>query len=351
MTEFELVQRLYSLNESEMFYKRYQEAKKSEYEWNRFFRYLNIEELKEKHIIVPEIKETMPPSMKDEFFYSDNSTGLRLMKHNCYSPKFEHFHTFFEAFYVYEGTCEHEINHKKTIMSMGDFCIIPPGVSHSISVQDQSIIIVMMLSSDVMENVFKNPLYFKDNVLSDFFITNMRYSSQGAYITCHTGSDKGLKNLIIQMMLESINKYEEYDAVLTAYFSIFFALLLRHYGKTFELSSTSDKEEQGFRFITYIQQNHTKVTLSDVAAHFHYSEEYTSRCIKNTTGKTFTEILLESRMKHAASLLNSTVLPISDISYLVGYENTENFIRSFKKKYSKTPSQYRRDRKGEYSIH
>ena len=136
-----------------------------------------------------------------------------------------------------------------------------------------------------------------------------------------------------------------------AYFSIFFALLIRHYGKTFELSSTSDKEEQGFRFITYIQQNHTKVTLSDVAAHFHYSEEYTSRAIKNTTGKTFTEILLESRMKHAVSLLNSTVLPISDISYLVGYENTENFIRSFKKKYSKTPSQYRRDRKGEYSIH
>ena len=66
MTEFELVQRLYSLNESEIFYKRYQEAKKSEYEWNRFFRYLNIEELKEKHIIVPEIKETMPPSMTYE---------------------------------------------------------------------------------------------------------------------------------------------------------------------------------------------------------------------------------------------------------------------------------------------
>lgn len=136
MTEFELIQRLYTLNESEVFYRKYQEAKKSEYEWNRFLRYLNKDELIEKHIIVPEIKETMPPSMKDEFFYADNAAGLKLMKHNCYSPEFEHFHTYFEAFYVYEGTCEHEINHRRTVMGMGDFCIIPPGVSHSISVQD-----------------------------------------------------------------------------------------------------------------------------------------------------------------------------------------------------------------------
>lgn len=343
MTEYELIQKLYTLNEAELFYKRYQEAKKSDYEWNRFLRNLNVEELRRKNFIVPEIKETMPPGMKDEFFYSDNAAGLTLMKHNCYSPKFEHYHTFFEAFYVYDGTCEHEIHHRKSIMKMGDFCIIPPGVSHSISVQDQSIIIVMMLSSDVMENVFKNPLYFKDNILSNFFISNMRYSSQGTCLTCHTGNDKELKDLIIQMMLESINKHVEYDAVLTAYFSVFFGKLLRHYEKTFEISSTSGKEEQGFRFLTYIQGNHTKVTLSDVAAHFHYSEEYTSRYIKATTGKTFSEILQESRMKHAVSLLQSTVLPVSEIAYLVGYENSENFIRSFKKSYSTTPSQYRRE--------
>lgn len=350
MTEYELIQKLYTLNESELFYRKYQEAKRSDYEWNRFLHNLNIAELRRKNIIVPEIRETMPPSMKDEYFYSDNATGLALMKHNCYSPKFEHFHTFFEAFYVYEGTCEHEINHRKSIMTMGDFCIIPPGVNHSISVQDQSIVIIMMMSSDVMENVFKNPLYVKDNILSNFFITNTRYSIQGAYLSCHTGNDKELKDLIIQMMLESTNKYVEYDAVLTAYFSVFFGKLLRHYEKTFEIANTSEKEEQRYRFIAYIQGNHTKVTLSDVAAHFHYSEGYTSRYIKETTGKTFSEILQESRMKHAVSLLKSTVIPISEIAYLVGYENSENFIRCFKKRYEKTPSQYRKELIKDYSF-
>ncbi|MBQ0071734.1 MAG: helix-turn-helix domain-containing protein [Spirochaetales bacterium] len=350
MTEHELIQQLFTLNESELFYRKYQEAKKTPYEWSRFLRYLNVDELSEKHLLVPEIKETIPPSMKDEFFYTDSQSGLALMKHNCYSPEFEHYHTFFEAFYVYEGTCVHEINHKRTVMRMGDFCIIPPGVPHSISVQDQSIIIVMIESIEVVENVFKNPQFFRDNVLSNFFIQNLRYSSKGSYLTCHTGNDKEMKDLIIQMMLESYNHYAEYDTVLTAYFSVFFGKLLRHYEKTFELSSTSDREEQGFRFITYIQENHTKVTLTDVAEFFHFSPEYTSRCIKATTGKTFSEIPLDSRMKHAASLLKSTVLPISEISFLVGYENTENFIKSFKKKYSKTPSQYRRELILEYAL-
>lgn len=345
MTEHELIKSLYTLNESELLYRRYQEARKNRFELERFLRSLNIDEIVSRHIIIPEIKQTMPPSMKDEFFYTDTKSGIALMKHNCYSPVFEHFHTFFEAFYVYEGTCTHEVNGKKTFMRMGDFCMIPPGVSHSLSVQDQSIIIVMLMSSDVIENVFRNPVFHRDTMLSRFFVENLRYASQGTYLTCHTGNDKDIRDLLIQMMLESENRYAEFDTVLTAMFSIFFGKLIRHYDRTFELSSASAKEKQALEFIIYIQDNHRKVTLSDVARHFHISDEYASRQIKSTTGKTFTEIVLESRMKHAVTLLESSNMGISEISYEVGYENVENFIKSFRKKYGLTPSQYRKSRR------
>lgn len=343
MNEAELIKSLYNLNEEELFYRSYQEAKKNPSTFHRFIRSLNHSDCVEKHLVIPELKETMPPSMKDEYFYNDPSVGMVIQKHNCYSPVFSHYHTYFEAFYVYEGICEHEVDGRKTLLRMGDFCIIPPGVSHSISVQDQSIVLVMIMSTNVIENVFMNPTYYKDNALSDFFIKNLRYAGYTNYLSVHTGNDHDLKDLLIKMMLESCNKYQEYDAILYAYFSIFFGKLLRYYENTIEISGVSNDDMFAYRVSTYIMEHHTDVKLADLAEKYHYTPEYTSRLIKKTTGKTFIEILIDCRMKHALSLLKSTMLTISDIAYHIGYENSENFIKTFKKRYGKTPTTYRRE--------
>ena len=328
MNEIELLRHIHTLNNEELFYKNYQEAKKGpDNSFSDYINALDIDYCVNNHLVIPEIKETMPPSMKDEYFYLETDAGMVIQKHNCYSPAFEHFHTYFEAFYVYEGTCEHTIDNQTKILKMGDFCIIPPGVSHKISVMDQSIIIVMILSSQVMENTFKNPTFYKDNLLAEFFMKNIHFSSDNDYLMFHTGNDSELKNIIIQMMLESTNKYQEYDAILSAYFSLFF-------GKRFAAA---------FEITTYIQEHHTDINLEKIAQRYHYTPEYTSRYIKETTGKTFSEILIDARMKHAISLLKSTSLPISEVAYLVGYQNTENFIRVFKSRYSKTPTAYRKD--------
>ncbi|MBR0386072.1 MAG: helix-turn-helix transcriptional regulator, partial [Erysipelotrichaceae bacterium] len=92
------------------------------------------------------------------------------------------------------------------------------------------------------------------------------------------------------------------------------------------------------------------VTLDDVARHFSYTPEYTSRLIKKVTNSTFMNLVTDSRMKHAVSLLKSTRLSIAQISSQVGYENTENFIRTFRKKYNMTPSAYRKISDSNYMI-
>ena len=351
MNEIELLHNLRTLNEAELFYKQYQENKKDPAAFKDFIDNLNIDECLKKHFVIPELKQTMPPSMKDEYFYSSSDVGMVIQKHNCYSPAFEHFHTYFEAFYVYDGVCEHEINNEKKTLKMGDFCIIPPGVSHRISVMNQSIIVVMILSSQVIENTFKNPTFYKDNLLSEFFLKNIRYSSDNDYLMFHTGNDQELKDIIIQMMLESTNKYQEYDAILSAYFSLFFGKLLRFYEDTIDSpSNNNSKTAAAYEMTTYIQEHHNDVTLSKIAERYHYTPEYTSRFIKETTGRTFSDILIDSRMKHAISLLKSTSLPVAEVAYLVGYENTENFIRTFKKRYDKTPTAYRKQLANEYVL-
>lgn len=352
MNEIELLHDLHTLNEEELFYKSYQDHKKAgDSVFSDYIQSLDRKMCIENHYVIPEIKETMPPSMKDEYFYSEYDVGMVIQKHNCYSPAFEHFHTYFEAFYVYEGTCEHTIDHQTKTLKMGDFCIIPPGVSHKISVMDQSVIVVMILSSQIIENTFKNPVYYKDNRLSEFFLKNIHFSSGNDYLMFHTGNDNELKNILIQMMMESTNKYQEYDAILSAYFSLFFGKLIRYYQDTIDVPGSSNKHyAAAFEITAYIQQHHNDVSLKDLADRYHYTLEYTSRFIKEATGKTFSDILIDARMRHSISLLKSTSLPISEIAYMVGYENTENFIRTFKKRYNKTPTAYRKELISEYRF-
>ena len=77
-----------------------------------------------------------------------------VQKHNRYSPAIVHSHTFFELVYIYDGTCKQTISEQTISMKTGDFCVVPPGVDHSISVFDDSIVINIMLRRSTLHSMF-----------------------------------------------------------------------------------------------------------------------------------------------------------------------------------------------------
>ena len=91
----------------------------------------------------------------------------------------------------------------------------------------------------------------------------------------------------------------------------------------------------------YIQSNYQTVTLEEMSEHFHLSEPYISKYIKDKSGKTFGELVQAIRMKKARTLLKNSSMTVENIAYTVGYQNVEHFNRLFKKKYAMTPMQYR----------
>ena len=78
-----------------------------------------------------------------------------------------------------------------------------------------------------------------------------------------------------------------------------------------------------------------------MAEHFHLSEPYISKYIKDKSGKTFGDFVQGIRMKKARTLLKNSNMTVENIAYTVGYQNVEHFNRLFKKKYNMTPIQYR----------
>lgn len=114
------------------------------------------------------------------------------------------------------------------------------------------------------------------------------------------------------------------------------------------VSSTGEKKCQDERLteiLNYIHTNYLTVTLDELAEEFHLSKPYLSKYIKDKSGKTFGELVKNVRMKKARTLLKGGNMTVEAIAEAVGYQNVEHFTRLFKKKYGKTPVQFRNEKK------
>ena len=91
---------IYKMNEEELFYRKYYYARQQDFSLKKFLAELDIDEVYEKHFLVPEIPDTIPPHFEDGFFFDLNKkASILTMRHNRYSPAIIHDHTFFELIY------------------------------------------------------------------------------------------------------------------------------------------------------------------------------------------------------------------------------------------------------------
>jgi AraC-like DNA-binding protein/mannose-6-phosphate isomerase-like protein (cupin superfamily) len=334
---------IYKMNEDELFYRKYYYAKQQEYSLNKFLTEVDMNYVHRRNLLIPEKPETIPLQFEDTFFFDmKDDKSIEVLKHNRFSPPIHHSHTFFELFYVYNGTCKQNINQRNITLQTGDICIVPPGVTHNIEVFDESIVINVLMRKSTLHNIFFNFLRIP-NILSAFFLNNI-YSKNGTdFIIFHTGNDTELKEKFIYMLWESINKNIYYYQMISNTIMLIFGLLIRNYETSVDMPTFTHKADvQRFALLQFIQDNFANINLDDVAERFHYTPEYTSKLIKSTTGMTFTQILQQVRIERAQILLQDTNLSIANIGNQIGYETTEHFIRTFKKVNHVTPAEYRR---------
>lgn len=87
---------------------------------------------------------------------------------------------------------------------------------------------------------------------------------------------------------------------------------------------------------------HKKVTLNDAANTVYLSPKYISRLFKKYTKKGFNEYKLSLKIEQSKKLLVKDAYTVEQISYDLGYQNSESFIRQFKKHTRLTPTEYRK---------
>lgn len=174
----------------------------------------------------------------------------------------------------------------------------------------------------------------------------MRYlflQESNAYVVFSGGNDEVLRDKLLDLMVAYLNETTYGARICDHYLSIFFLELLGQC-KNVKLSSRLGKEgEQMTQILLYINHNYASISLEEVAEEFHYSKTYLNRIFKKHMGTTILKQIQDTRLQESCQFLKNTRMSVEDIALHVGYEDTSYFIELFKKKYKKTPLQYRND--------
>lgn len=96
------------------------------------------------------------------------------------------------------------------------------------------------------------------------------------------------------------------------------------------------------KIIHIVQQEFdTDITLESIAARLHYNTNYLSTIFSKETNISFSDYLSLYRINMAKKWLLETNMSVKEISEKLKYNNSQNFIRSFRKNEGTTPGKYR----------
>lgn len=95
--------------------------------------------------------------------------------------------------------------------------------------------------------------------------------------------------------------------------------------------------------IDFIEGNlHRKILLAELSQVACLSSSHLGHLFKTETGLAPGQYLMKLRMDKARDLLKESRLSVKQIMYAVGFNDKSDFVRSFKKVYGLSPSDYRR---------
>lgn len=270
-----------------------------------------------------------------------------------------HYHDYTQIWYVDKGCCEHWLENKQYIMTVGDTFILPPNMEHKTILQkDTRIICCEVALESVLPQKRENEDYEQmDKSVLDLISMTMFMQRAGNMNTNFAFSPETERHVgrLMKSMLEEYNKglvfYNDFLRVQIQELLLMFA-------REFELSPEHDSTVEIYtknkalmeKAIAYINDHYAdQLTLEDICKISTLSRTYFCYLFKLMTQQTFIAYLMNVRIQKAAQMLENPQLSITYIGEAVGFNDSTNFSRTFRKLIGIPPREYRRLKIAEHS--
>lgn len=265
-----------------------------------------------------------------------------LSQHTRFTAFPNHKHDYIEVCYCCSGSLRHRVNDREEItVHAGELLFLNRHAVHSIACCGEGDIAVNFL---VLPSFFDTtmPLIGSDNVLGKFLVSAVKEKEGDiSYLYFQVADMPIIQNLVENLIYSLLGLEESSVREEKLTMALLFLQLLGASGRM-TVRSSSGGENLVVAALREIDENPAGASLSRVAKQNHVSSAYISRMIREHTGLSFKEHLMEKRLSRAAELLSETGMSITEAAASVGYENTSFFFRIFKEKYGITPREYRK---------
>ncbi|MNO36624.1 Arabinose operon regulatory protein [compost metagenome] len=253
----------------------------------------------------------------------------------------DHFHDFYEIYYLLSGERHYYIHNRIYALQAGDLVFISKNQLHRTTSRNRSRHERILINFDDLflepaaglvldlgemfqgESFLLRPTVHEQGEIADLFQAMLREQREDSL-----WSKPYLQTLLIQLLIRLDRIRKAKPAVVTP--------------------EQSEGQRRVYGIIEYLDAHYgEKLTLGGIAEHFFISSTYLCRTFKETTGFTIIEYLNYVRIRETKALLKETDWPMTRIAQETGFESIAHFGRVFKGIAGRSPLQYRKQNRGE----
>jgi len=270
---------------------------------------------------------------------------ITAVKHRIGTGFEEHFHESVEMVVVAKGSGVQAICGREHQASAGDVFVINPGVSHGFSkVEGLELYNVSYMPG--MLSIMGSELAQLHGYQSLFVLG----AAQGdAPFRCKLRlamMDLAWASKLIESMISELASGEPgAEPLVRAYFMELAVGLARRYEKSGETQGYDGGLELAAKLASHLERHFLEeLSFSSLSKRLSVSPRHLRRVFVKHFRQSPMDYLMNLRVRHAASLLESSSLRISEIAFRSGFSDGNYFARQFKRISGLNPRQYRRKR-------
>lgn len=278
-------------------------------------------------------------------------SGIKItrVKHESFfEMKREHYHSYFEFYYLLSGKRKFFLNNKVYLVENGDLMLIPKGEIHRTTYFSKGIHerIALCVTEEVLKNLIAE---IGSDVWKECFIQRKLTIpvNRRGYL------EELLERLLVEFHLWECGSGDELSLALCKRYCdeilMFFIRCQRQCACQCSQPSKKDSifhdemqnieiENAALYMSEHFRENLTLKKMADLSC---MSESYFSKRFKQVTGFGFKEYLNEIRLRNACDLLLTTNKSITEIASACGFMDSNYFGDAFRKKKHISPRQYR----------
>lgn len=263
----------------------------------------------------------MADLVKDKLFSKESKFNERK-----YCPL--HYHNEIELYYLLKGRIKYFVDNKTYFLNEGDLIIIPKQILHSTDSED------CLYNERLLLN-FNSTHYYPNisSILQGLLEENIIHIAKE--------NRTAIENMFYKIESEYIKNNEYSEQLIKLYISELIIYLSRYRLKT--LPSNEDTDLLMRKIAEYINLNYDKdLSLQFLSEKFNLSESYISKRFKTAIGTCINEYINYVRITLAEELLKTEKLPITEICYKCGFNDSSYFSSVFKKLKGITPYKFKK---------